>query len=114
MMVAEHADKHGGGPSLPVRVAEVAVGTLQAEQGLAATESIYSIIGWEVLSEARVKLLLEQVADGISQAASGMRDHMKEADSFANIGARMLNSWDRGVLRSLLDEKRSWISLSAK
>lgn len=66
------------------------------------------------LSEARVKLLLEQVADGVSQAASEMRDHMKEVGSFANVGARMLNSWDRGVLRSLLDEKRSWISLTAK
>lgn len=66
------------------------------------------------LGEVRVKLLLEQVADGVSQAASEMRDHMKEVESFANIGARMLNSWDRGVLRSLLDEKRSWISLSAK
>lgn len=33
MMARDHIDKHGGGPSLLVRVAEVAVGTLQAEQG---------------------------------------------------------------------------------
>ena len=66
------------------------------------------------LSEARAKLLLEQVADGVSQSAGEMRNHMKEVDSFRDVGARMLRSWDRGVLRSLLDEKRSWISLSAK
>lgn len=33
MMPRDHMDEHESGPSLPVRVAEVAVGTLQAEQG---------------------------------------------------------------------------------
>lgn len=63
------------------------------------------------LGETRVTQLLEQVADGVSRAAAEMREHMENVDAFADIGARMLNAWDRGVRRSLLDEKRSWISL---
>ena len=63
------------------------------------------------LGEAHITQLLEQVADGVSRAAAEMREHMENVDAFADIGARMLSAWDRGVRRSLLDEKRSWISL---
>lgn len=64
------------------------------------------------LGEAQVAHLLELVADGISKAATELRQHMNEVDSFADIGAKMLSAWDRGAMRSLLDDKRRWISLA--
>ena len=58
------------------------------------------------LSESQVTQLMEQVADGISTAAKELRDHMRNADSFAAIGDRMLKAWERGTKRSLLDDRR--------
>ncbi|WP_150303302.1 type II toxin-antitoxin system HipA family toxin [Pseudomonas saliphila] len=64
------------------------------------------------LGEAQVAQLLELVADGISKAAAELRQHMREADSFADIGTKMLSAWDKGTMRSLLDDKRRWVSLA--
>lgn len=64
------------------------------------------------LSEAQVAQLLEQVVDGISTAASELRIHISDTASFNELGMKMLSAWERGVMRSLLDEKRCWVSLA--
>lgn len=64
------------------------------------------------LGETQVAQLLEQVADGISKAAIELRQHISEVDCFTDIGTKMLNAWDRGTMRSLLSDKRRWVSVA--
>lgn len=64
------------------------------------------------LSEAQVAQSLERVAEGVSQAAAELREHMNSTDSFTDMGSKMLRAWDRGMMRSLLDDKRGRVSLA--
>lgn len=64
------------------------------------------------LSEAQVAQSLERVADGVSQAAAELREHMHNTDSFTDMGSKMLHAWDRGMMRSLLDDKRGRVNLA--
>lgn len=63
------------------------------------------------LGELQITQLLEQVADGISKAASELREHIRNIDSFVDIGNRMLSAWERGTMRSLMDDKRGRVTL---
>ncbi len=62
------------------------------------------------LGELQVTQLLEKVADGISKAASELREHIRNTDSFVDIGNRMLSAWERGTMRSLMDDKRGRVT----
>lgn len=63
------------------------------------------------LGETQVAHILERVAEGVSKAATELREHMNNADSFTDMGSKMLSAWDRGMMRSLLDDKRPRVSL---
>lgn len=64
------------------------------------------------LSEAQVAQSFERVAEGVSKAAAELREHMNSTDSFTDMGSKMLRAWDRGMMRSLLDDKRGRVSLA--
>lgn len=64
------------------------------------------------LGELQIAHLLERVADGVSKAAAELREHMNNTDSFVHIGGRMLSAWDKGTIRSLMDDKRGRVSLA--
>lgn len=64
------------------------------------------------LSEAQVAQSLERVAEGVSKAAAELREHMHNTDSLTDMGSKMLRAWDRGIMRSLLDDKRGRVSLA--
>lgn len=57
--------------------------------------------------ERAVAHLLQQVADGISDARTEMVEYIEENPQFATIGTKMLNAWNAGVTRSLMSEKRA-------
>lgn len=64
------------------------------------------------LGETQVAHILERVAEGVSKAAAELREHIGNADSFTDMGSKMLSAWDRGTVRSLLDDKRPRVSLN--
>lgn len=66
------------------------------------------------LTEARVKRVLEQVADGISQAKQELSRHTARNVQFKTTGERMLEAWERGTMRSLMDEKRATVNVGSK
>jgi serine/threonine-protein kinase HipA len=56
------------------------------------------------LGEIQTSQMMEQVADGISKTAAELKNHIRNAESFAVVGNRMLKAWERGVKRSLIPE----------
>jgi len=52
---------------------------------------------------ARVRQILERIADAISTTSIEVNTYIKEHSDFAEIGVRMLAEWDRGIAVSLRD-----------
>jgi serine/threonine-protein kinase HipA len=50
---------------------------------------------------SQTKLILERVADAVSQTANDVRSYIKEHPEFGEIGERMLQQWEHGREHSL-------------
>lgn len=58
------------------------------------------------LTERAVAQTLQEVADGVSDARTEMIQYLEDHPGFEEVGARMIASWDKGVMRSLMPEHR--------
>lgn len=52
-------------------------------------------------SPARVKGILERIADAMAATAKTMRRYIKGHPGFAEVGRRMLAQWELGIASSL-------------
>jgi uncharacterized protein YehS (DUF1456 family) len=50
---------------------------------------------------ARIRAILERVADALSQTEIDVRSHIKEHPDFKEVGERMLQEWVKGRQLSL-------------
>ena len=50
---------------------------------------------------ARVRQILERIADAISSASAELRHYLKEHSEFEEVGKGMLQEWERGIAHSL-------------
>lgn len=50
---------------------------------------------------ARVRQILERIADAISSASEELRDYLKQHSEFEEVGKGMLQEWEHGVAHSL-------------
>lgn len=70
--------------------------------------SYHSIIAFATahcnLTESRALMLLKEVKNGMLQAVDEMTTHMRQNDSFREVGAAMLPEWNKGLNLSLLPE----------
>jgi serine/threonine-protein kinase HipA len=60
-------------------------------------------------SERLVGQILQEIADGVSDARAEMVEYIGSNPQFEDIGTKMLDAWNAGVTRSLLSEKRAKI-----
>ncbi len=54
-------------------------------------------------SPARIKAVLERIADAMSEVASAMRRYIKTHPEFDQIGSQMLSQWQAGIASSISD-----------
>ncbi len=50
---------------------------------------------------AKIRQILERIAEAIQETAREVRSYMKEHPEFAEIGQRMLQEWENGSATSL-------------
>jgi serine/threonine-protein kinase HipA len=58
-------------------------------------------------SPARIKAVLERIADAMSEVASAMRRYIKTHPEFEQIGSQMLSQWQAGIESSISDRVES-------
>lgn len=56
------------------------------------------------IQNARARVLMAEVADGMLHAADEVKQHMHNNESFRSVGARMLAEWGRGLNLSIQPE----------
>jgi serine/threonine-protein kinase HipA len=52
-------------------------------------------------SPSRIKQILEHVAEAISGTSTEVRNYVEEHPNFTDIGGRMLEEWEKGIMLSL-------------